>query len=218
MTALERRFDVGTRNGQRVLLEFGSECRDARLTLGLSQAFVAERCRIARSTYSRIETGRLPALSFRVAARVAAVLGLRLSARVFPQGDLRDGAQARRLLPLLQHVSPALSYRTEVPLPARSEWREYRAWDVMLYGHGQRTGIEFESRLYDAQAQTRKIQLKQRDDPTEHFLLVVAATRANRRTLALYGDLFLDWPRLRTATVLATLRAGQHPPTGLILL
>ncbi|HVM30285.1 MAG TPA: hypothetical protein VM305_05875 [Candidatus Limnocylindrales bacterium] len=30
MTAVQRRLDIGTRNGERLLREFGAECRDAR--------------------------------------------------------------------------------------------------------------------------------------------------------------------------------------------
>ncbi len=218
MRTVQRRFDRGTRVGERLLRELGLECRDARLTLGMSQLQVAVLCRIARSTYTRIEAGQLSSLSVVLAARVASVLGLRLSARAFPEAELRDAPQAGRLLRLLGHVAPPLTYRTEVPLIATADRRDFRAWDAMIRGRGERTAVELETRLYDAQAQTRKIRLKLRDDPPEHLLVVIADTRANRRTLGLYGDLFAGWPRLRTATVLATLRAGHHPPTGLILI
>jgi len=88
----------------------------------------------------------------------------------------------------------------------------------MIYGHGERTGVEFERRLYDIQAQLRRYNLKRRDDPVGHFLLVIANTRANRRVANEFSDLLTDLPRHRTATILGMLRAGQHPPTGLILL
>ena len=87
----------------------------------------------------------------------------------------------------------------------------------MLFGHGGRTAIELETRLHDVQALTRRIHLKQRDDSPDQLLVVVASTRANRRVVAEFGSLMTDWPRLRTASVLKTLRAGQHPSTGLIL-
>ena len=51
-----------------------------------------------------------------------------------------------------------------------------------------------------------------------HLLLVVADTRANRRILAEFRDLFVQLPRLRTASVLKTLSVGDHPPSGIILI
>jgi hypothetical protein len=49
-------------------------------------------------------------------------------------------------------------------------------------------------------------------------VLVLADTARNRDALASHPDLFTDLARLRTATVLAQLRAGTHPDTGMILL
>jgi hypothetical protein len=95
---------------------------------------------------------------------------------------------------------------------------DLRAWDVVLYGHGQRTCIEYEVRLHDVQATIRRHNLKRRDDPPNQFLMVAADTRHNREVLRQYGDLFADLPRLRTANVLKALRAGQHPPSGLVVL
>jgi hypothetical protein len=118
----------------------------------------------------------------------------------------------------LAFVGPPLTYRTEVVLPQRSDYPEQRSWDLMLFGHSERTGIEFERRLYDLQAQKRRYALKRRDDPVDHFLLVVADSPGNRRVLGEFPELLTDLPRLGTAEVLATLRAGQHPPTGVILL
>jgi hypothetical protein len=51
----------------------------------------------------------------------------------------------------------------------------------------------------------------------DELLLIVADTRANRRVIATFGDLFVGLPRLRTATVVASLRAGRHPGSGFIL-
>jgi transcriptional regulator with XRE-family HTH domain len=218
MTSVRRRFDEGTLKGNRRLQQLGAEFRAARLTIGASQEEVGRACRMSRSKYSRAESGRLATLSLLDACRIAETLGLELPLRTYPGREpLRDAAQARHLARLLGHVGQPLTFRTEVLLPALADRPEYRSWDAVLFGHGERTAIEYESKLYDAQAQTRRIRLKLRDDPVDHLLLVIADTRANRRTLALYGDLFAEWPRLRTATVLATLRAGQHTGTGLIL-
>jgi len=54
-------------------------------------------------------------------------------------------------------------------------------------------------------------------ETVDNFLLVVADTQHNRQVLKEYGGLLPDLPRLRTASVLALLEAGKHPPTGYIL-
>ena len=168
----------------------------------------------------RIESGRLTSLSIDDAHRLTAVLGLELSVRVYPGGEpIRDAAQARKLRELLRNVGAPLSARTDVALPQRAgERRELRAWDAVIDGAGERTAIELESRLTDVQELTRRHNLKRRDDPVDHFLLVVADTEHNHRVLHQYADLFTDLPRLRTANVLKLLRAGQHPPTGLMFI
>jgi hypothetical protein len=117
----------------------------------------------------------------------------------------------------LNHVRAPLSYRLEVPLPALPDRPEQRAWDAVIGGAGTRTAVELEMRLRDSQALERRLNLKRRDDPTEAFVLVVADTRTNRRILAEHMDLFGDLPRLRPSRVNAVLRAGQHPPSGILL-
>jgi transcriptional regulator with XRE-family HTH domain len=219
MGSAERTYDRGSRKGARLVRSIGEEFRTARLALGLSQRYVARAARISRSQYGRIELGAVQHLSMLTAARISAVLGLDLSARVYPGGrPIRDAAHAQRLRRLLDHVGAPLGFVTDVPLRRTTEYPEQRAWDVVLSGDGRRTAVELETRLYDVQALTRRIHLKQRDDAPDQLLLVVANTRANRRVVHEFGSLFADWPRLRTAGVLKTLRSGHHPGTGLILL
>jgi hypothetical protein len=87
----------------------------------------------------------------------------------------------------------------------------------VIHGLGKRTAVEFEKRIRDAQAMTRRHEMKRRDDPVDGFLLVLADTRTNRRVYAQFRDLWPDLPRLRTSRVLAMLEAGEHPPSGIIL-
>jgi transcriptional regulator with XRE-family HTH domain len=217
--ASERIMDRGTRRGERSLKSLADDYRTARLMLGLSQREVSEAAHVSRSAYGRVEGGSDRHLTVLAAARIAAVLGLDFSARAYP-GDapIRDVAHAKRLTTLLVGVAPPLHYRADVPLPRTTDHPERRAWDAVVWGHGQRTVIELETRIYDVQGQLRKIHLKTRDDPADHTLLVVADTRANRRAVHDFADLFPDYPRQRTAVVLKSLRAGKHPPTGLIFL
>jgi transcriptional regulator with XRE-family HTH domain len=219
MTSRQTTFDAGTRRANRWRREIGEEFRQARVRLGLSQREVAAAARVDRADYSRIERGKLPRLSIETACRIGAVLGLDVSVKVFPGGrSIRDSGQAPRLQKFLDCIGDPLRFRLEMPLPARGDRPEQRAWDVMLFGHTERTGVEFEARLYDIQAQLRRVRLKRRDDPVDHMLIVVADTPANRRVLAEFSDLLADLPRLRTDTVLKLLHAGRHPPTGFILL
>jgi transcriptional regulator with XRE-family HTH domain len=216
--ASERVVDRGTAAGMRQLQDVGGEFRERRMSLGESQAFVAAAARLSRPRYSRIESGAVTTLSLTELNRIAAVLGLAASVRVFPGGvATRDAGHTGKLGELLRHVRPPLAYRIEVALPqAVGRW-EQRAWDAVLFGNGERTAIELEMRLRDVQAVRRRHEMKRRDDPTEHFLLLVADTRHNRRVLAEYDDVFAEIPRRKLGAVRAALAVGKHPPTGLLL-
>ncbi len=219
MPSAERAFDRGTVIGGRQLREIGGELREQRMSLGLSQAFVAAACRLSRPRYAWIEAGKISTMSITELNQIASVLGLDAAVRLYPGGAAtRDVAHAGRLGRILAWIRRPLSFRTEVPLPNGSERWERRAWDAMLYGLGERTAIELEMRLRDVQAVHRRHELKRRDDPTEHFVLLIADTRHNRRVVAEFAELFADVPRLRPSVVRAALEAGQHPPSGLLLI
>jgi transcriptional regulator with XRE-family HTH domain len=216
--AANRTIDRGTRLGWRALVAIGAEFETARRSIGVSQEHVAAASRVSRPRYSKIENGKMSTLQVVEVARIASVLGLEPSIRLFPGGlPIRDAGQARRLTAFLAHVAAPLKAQTEVPLPALPEHRELRAWDAVLVGSGARTAIELEMRLHDAQAVERRVGLKRRDDPAEHFLLLIADTRTNRRVLAELPGLFADLPRLSKAGVIRALIAGRHPGTGLVL-
>ena len=189
-----------------------------RLMVGTSQEAVGAAVHLSGSRISRIERGKARNVSILDATRVASVLGLDLSVRVYPGASpLRDAAHSERLMRFLKHVRPPLSYRLEVPLPALPDRPEQRAWDAVIRVAGKRTAVELEMRLRDSQALERRINLKRRDDTTEGFVLLVADTRTNRRVLAEHPDLFPDLPRLRPSRVLAALTDGLHPGSGVLL-
>lgn len=196
----------------------GREFEAGRLALGASQDHVAEASRISRPRYSRIENGKAPTLQVIEVARIASVLGLESSIRLYPGGPpVRDAAHARRLGAFLACAARPLITRTEAPLPALADRRELRAWDGLIVGHGERTAVELEMRLHDTQALERRISLKRRDDPTDWFLLLIADTRTNRRVLASLPDLFPDLPHLARTQALQRLESGMHPGTGIVL-
>lgn len=216
---IDRRYDRGTRRAARAVTRIGEEFRDARIEAGLSQRTVAAAARISRAHYSRIENGKIEGVSILDACRIASVLGLDASVQIYPgAGPLRDSGHLRRLTELGGLVRLPLRWRTEVPLPSTGARVEQRAWDAMIIGAGQRTAIEVEVRLRDIQALERRIALKRRDDPTDGFLLVVADTRLNRRILASLARVPAGLARLPLAPVIAALGAGEHPPSGLMLL
>ena len=214
-----RQSEVAARATTRHLRELADEFRERRLSLGLSQARASSAAAISRNHYAQLEAGRLPDVGLAVINRVAVVLGLDLSVRAYPGGlPIRDAAHSGRLAAFAGWIRAPLTCRVEVPLPITAGRWDRRAWDAMLYGHGERTAIELEMRLRDVQAARRRHDLKRRDDPTEQFLLLVADTRHNRRVLAEYEDMFNDLPRLRPSGVRAVVNAGRHPPTGFLLL
>jgi DNA-binding XRE family transcriptional regulator len=219
MAANDRLLYRARQRARRIRADLATDFRHVRVESAISQQELGRRLGVSADKIWKFEHERLPSLSIKDACEIGALLGLDVTVRAYPNGvRLRDAGQAPRLQKLLANVGPPLSYRTDVPLPRREDGPELRAWDAVVFGSDERTAIELESRLTDVQATTRRHNLKRRDDPGDNFLLVVADTKHNRRVLAEFADLLADLPRLRTANVLAALRAGRHPGTGHILL
>lgn len=95
---------------------------------------------------------------------------------------------------------------------------EQRAWDAMIVGPDGDVGVELEIRLYDMQAQARRIFRKWRDSGAARLLVLINDTRANRAVLWEFDAYFGDLPRLRTAAVVKMLATGQLPPSGHVLI
>ncbi len=219
MTANERAGDRAKRRAERLRQRLGDELRQKREEVGLSQAVIGSAAGISRSTLSRIEAGSRAGTSIDELMSVAAALGLDVVVRLYAGGDpLRDAAQVKKLARILVAAASPIVCRTEVPLPASTEHPERRAWDAVSSKSGVRAAIEVEMRLGDAQATERRLALKRRDDPVDHFLLVVADTRHNRRVLTEHPALFPDLVRFGPSLVLHPLENGELPPSGLVLL
>ena len=185
MATATRAMVQASRSFDRQARDAGDEFRDRRLSLGLSQDHVAAASRMSRNRYGLIENGRCPTTRLVELNRIAAVLGLAASFRIFPAGPaVRDAGHARRLADFLALVQRPLTFRVEVPLPRTEDRPEQRAWDAMLFGHRSRTAIELEMRLREVQAVRRRIDMKRRDDPTEGFMLLIADTRHTARSFA----------------------------------
>lgn len=210
MTARERPIDRGQRAAIASLRQIGDEIRRARSGFGLSIAAVAAAVGVSAAEVSRIERARAPWVPLVTLARLAAAVGLDLSARVFPGAPpIRDAPQISILADFAADLGPPVRWDLEVPLPIPGD---LRAWDGMLRGIDWRFGAEAESSPRDGQALVRRLQLKVRDGGVDGVLLLVRDTRQTR--------LFLETARPELAAlfpygtrrVMSALRAGRRPP------
>ena len=218
MTSRERLRLVTLRLTDRLLLQFADDVRHARLELGLTQKQVAKLAGTSQATVSRVESGKIRQLSFIVAAQIDAAVGSDLWVKTYPSGHRpRDLAQLLRLDTFHANGVAPLRHRREVPLPVIGPHPDQRAWDATIEDGHEVMAVEFEVRLYDYQAQLRRIRLKQRDGQPDRLLVVVADTSRNRRVLREFGPLDQDLPQLSRKEVVADLRAGRLPRSGIVL-
>ena len=105
---------------------------------------------MSHAQFGRIERGVLTNLTLDQTCRAAAVVGLRITLRTWPDGDpVRDAGQLALLGRFRGHLPPGASWRTEVPLPVPGD---RRAWDAVIGLAGRRAGCEAETSIRDIQA------------------------------------------------------------------
>lgn len=216
MPAQERPSDRGTRLGRATLTRIGQELRDARLDRSLSVDAAATALNSSNAELSRIERALSPKVPFLTLARMAAVVGLDLSVRLFPGATpLRDAAQGELLSDFRATLHRSLRWATEVPLPIAGD---QRAWDATASGPDWCFGIEAETLPRDAQALIRRLQLKLRDGGLDGMLLVLRDTRRTREFMREAADELagaFTVPGRRASELLA---AGLEPDgSGVIL-
>jgi transcriptional regulator with XRE-family HTH domain len=216
MSVRQGPIDLGREDARRVNSSIASELRDTRVALGLSQGAVATGAGISASRLGRIERGEVRDPSFAAICRVARVLGLTVSVKLYPSGSpLRDAPQLRLMARFETLVAHPLRLRREVLLPGDDE---QRAWDAMIIADDGFGFAEGESRIGDAQALVRRMERKLRDDPRgSTIILVVARTRHNRRVLQEHREAFRSLLPLDGAAIARSLRAGRLPPAGGII-
>lgn len=199
------------------LHDLGRELRLARIRAGMRQVDVARAVGTSAARISLIERGLVGSVAYRDLARFAGVVGLKVYLRAFPAGRrLLDAPQMAVLDRLRAQAHPSIAWRTEVPMPAEND---LRAADVVAQVAGRVLVIELITRLADFQAQSRAALLKQRDLHADRCLLVIAATRANRRALHEAAGAAAGSFPLSTRQVLAALREGADPgANGIVLL
>jgi hypothetical protein len=169
------------------------------------------------SQWSRLERGdtRMPTLD--QLCRAGRAVGLDPAFRYYAaEVPVNDRGQ----LPVLDRYAgvlwPGLRMTREVGLPIPGD---PRAWDARVGDDvGGQISIDCEARLGDLQAVTRRVTLKQRDDPgSGPVLLLVARTRHNLAVLDVHREALRSTFPLDSAQVLRYLRAGRLPPASGIL-
>jgi hypothetical protein len=112
-----------------------------------------------------------------------------------------------------------LRWRTEVPLGIRGD---PRAWDADIRGSEPapwRLRVEAETTIPDGQALERRINLKTRDDPEGHVILLVSDTRGNRSALRLLREGMREPLPSDGRLMLAALKQARDPgSSGIVIL
>jgi transcriptional regulator with XRE-family HTH domain len=217
MPSRYRRRDRGAHHADQLNRRLAEELRNARLSAGLSLRAVAAAAGISPAQLHRMECARNRTVSVRSLSIVFAVVGMRLSARPYPEGPpLRDAAHARLLARFASHLPPAIRMRAEVPLGPSGD---LRAWDAELCAGSDTCKLEAETALQDLQATDRRLALKMRDGGVDRLVLLVADTRRNRRVLREFRGLIMARYPLDTRSVMRSLRRGHLPgQSGVVVL
>ena len=200
---------MGAARGRWIVASVVTAARSARLDRGLSLADVGRAIGISQPTMTRFEQLRMEDAGIIRTAQILSVVGLELSARAYPGGQpLRDAGHARLLSRFRVLLHPSLGWATEVPLPAAGD---LRAWDAMVRGPGWRYGTEAETHPTDAQALSRRTELKHRDGHVDGVLLVLPDTRHVRLFLAAAADVLMPSYPVPGRRALELLSAGIDP-------
>jgi hypothetical protein len=192
------------------------ELRNARLRAGLTLRESAVAAGVSYATTLRAETGLRQEKRLMILARHASAVGMRIRVSAYPGDDpVQDAGQVRLIRRFRDRIGDVGSWQFEVPIPHPYD---QRAVDAVLTLPAGRIGLEFSTRLADAQAQLRAANLKKRDAGLDRMIVVVQATHRNRLALREAGDA-LDALPGATRGVLAALKAGVMPDAdGVVLL
>ncbi len=209
MGSTQRIIERADDRSRTLIRNAGREIRVARRDRNLSLAAVGDAAGLSASAVSRIERGLTPNISVLNVARLAEVVGLEASLRLFAGGaPIRDAAHVSLLARFRDRTHPGLRWAIEVPFPNPGD---DRAWDAMLAGPGWRYGVEAETAPRDVQALARRFALKVRDGRVDGILLVVPRTRRVREFLAAAGTLLQAAMPIPGAEALARLGEGRDP-------
>ena len=217
MATRQRPGDAGAEDARRLLAAVERELRLARRAAGLSIEEAARRAGMSPTRLGDIERGQVASPGFESLCRAARAAGLEPSLRVFPTGEsVVDAGQ----LPVLARPESTLAHplrmAREVALPIAGD---ARAWDARITDGRSSASLDVEARLGDVQAVSRRIALKQRDDPGAGVvLLVLGRTAHNRRLLVEHREALRAQFPLDGAAILRAFRSGTIPQAGGLVL
>lgn len=198
------------------LRQLGRELRLARIAAGRTQSQVGRPLGLSKSQICRRERGGGAGMSYLALARHAAVVGLKLYARLYPA--IRrplDGPQLALLQRFRARIGSLWSWRLEVPMPQTGD---LRAADAVISTDAGSAVVEAITRFADVQAQYRAGRLKQRDLGLERLVFLVAGTSANRAAIRAAGDLLMTYFPVRTREGLRELAEGRLPRADALIL
>ena len=192
-----------------VRADIGNEIRRARLASGLRLTDVGRAIGRSAAWISRAERGLIASIGFDDLVILGAAVGLKLWASTFPaERAIHDAPQMMLLRRFRARVGEMWRWSFEVVVPIA---RDQRAADAVMEVADARIMVEVFTRLADAQAQLRAVQVKARDLDISRVVIVVAATKANRRAMAAGATMLASEFPLGTRATLAALGAGRDP-------
>lgn len=197
------------RRAQWILAEVGQELRRERVASGMRQADVGRLIGSSKSRVCRVEHAKVATLSVVELSRHAAAVGLRPSVKLYPLGRrLLDRPQLELLGRFRRRLHESWSWATEVPMPLDGD---LRSADCVIRFPGCTIIVEAFTRLADYQAQTASAGRKKRDLRADRLILLLAATRANRRAMAEAAPVVSGSFPLGTKATLSALERGADP-------
>jgi transcriptional regulator with XRE-family HTH domain len=189
--------------------EIGAEVRRARLASGLRMTDVGRAIGRSAAWISRAERGLIASIGFDDLIVLGAAVGLKLWATTFPaERAIHDAPQLLLLRRFRARVGEMWRWSFEVVVPIA---RDQRAADAVMEATGATVMVEAFTRLSDAQGQLRAVLLKARDMGISRVVIVVAATKANRRAMSEAATMLAAEFPLGSRATLAALVAGRDP-------
>jgi transcriptional regulator with XRE-family HTH domain len=217
MAVRTRILDAARMRARHARIDAGAEIRRARMASGLPLRAVSGAVGRSESWLSRVERGLIESVTLDELVVAGAAAGLKVWIGTYPgERAIVDAPQLQLLRRLRARIGPAWSWQFEVPVPIS---RDRRAADAVIRRNGVAIMIEAYTRLADAQAQLRSVNLKLRDLGLSRMVVVVAGTHANRRALVIAAPVLASNFPLGTRATLVALAAGRDPGAhGLVVL
>jgi transcriptional regulator with XRE-family HTH domain len=216
MPSRENPIHEAIRRAAWVRMQIGRELRIARISAGMTQRQVGHAIGRSASRISRIEAAKVSNISVLEWSKIAAAAGLKLHVTTYPTGRRPLDAPQLALLGDLNgrlHASWRRQLEATIPLPG-----DLRAVDELIRTDACSCAVEAFTRLADLQRQVRSSRTKQRDIGADRLILLVRASRANRRMLHEAEPFLQDGFPIGTRAALHALAAGKDPGGDCLIL